>query len=62
MNGMSEWILERVKMIDEGCSLEQIQMDCWYYCQQKYSGIFTLDAMVCKSMELYVEIVKQSGV
>ena len=35
---MNEWIEQRVKMIAEGFSLEQIQRECWDYCHREYLG------------------------
>jgi len=59
---INEWIKQRVKMIDEGFSLEQIQRECWDYCHREYLGILNLDATICRAMQLYAEVIKRSGV
>jgi hypothetical protein len=53
-----EWINQRVKMIAEGFSLEQIQRECWNYCHREYFGL-TLEAIICMSMQLYAEIIRR---
>ena len=59
---MNEWIEQRVKMINEGFSLDQIQRECWEWCLREYIGILTLDATICRAMQLYSEVIKRSGV
>ena len=60
--GMNEWIEQRVKMIAEGFSLEQIQRECWDYCHREYLGILNLEAIIGRAMQLYAEVIKRSGV
>jgi hypothetical protein len=62
MTTMDEWIEQRVKMIADGFSVEQIQRDCWNFCHREYIGILTLEAMIYKSMQLYAEVIKRSGI
>ena len=59
---MNEWIEQRIKMIDEGFSLEQIQRECWDYCHREYLGILNLEAIIGRAMQLYAEVIKRSGV
>ena len=59
---MGEWIEQRVKMIAEGFSLEQIQRECWSFCHWEYIGMLTIEAMIYKSMQLYTEVIKRSGI
>ena len=57
-----EWIEQRVKMIDEDFSLEQIQRECWEYCHREYLGILNLEAIIYKSMQLYTEVIQRSSI
>ena len=59
---INEWIEQRIKMIDEGFSLEQIGRECWDYCHREYLGILNLDATIYRAMQLYAEVIKRSGV
>jgi hypothetical protein len=59
---INEWIEQRIKMIDEGFSLEQIQRECWDYCHREYLGILNLEAIIGIAMQLYAEVIKRSGV
>jgi hypothetical protein len=56
---MEDWIEQRIKMINEGFSLEQIQKECWEWCLREYCGILNLNATIYRSMELYAEIIKR---
>ena len=58
---MNEWIEQRVKMIAEGFSLDQIQRECWDYCHREYLGILNLEAIIGRAMQLYAEVIKRSG-
>jgi len=51
---INEWIGQRVKMIAEGFSLEQIQRECWDYCHREYLGILNLEAIIGRAMQLGV--------
>ena len=62
MRTIDEWIEQRVKMIAEGFSLEQIQRECWDYCHREFLGILNLEATIYQSMQLYAAVVKRSGV
>ena len=62
MKKIDEWINQRVKMIAEGFSLDQIQRECWHYCHREFLGILNLEATIYQSMQLYAEVVKRSGV
>ncbi len=59
---INEWIEQRIKMIDEGFSLGQIQRECWDYCHREYLGILNLEAIIGRAMQLYAEVIKRSGV
>ena len=59
---MNEWIEQRVKMVKEGFSLVQIQRECLEYCLREYNGIFNLNETIYRSMELYSEIIRHSGI
>ena len=59
---INEWIDQRVKMITEGFSLEQIQRECWDYCHREYLGILNLEATIGRAMQLYAEVIKRGGI
>ena len=56
------WINKRVKMITDDFGLSQIKTECWEYCMKEYSGVLNLNAMIYRSMEIYAEIIKRSGI
>ena len=58
----NEWIYIRVKMIADDFGLDQIKNECWEYCMSEYSGILNLNAMIYRSMDIYAEIIKRSGI
>jgi hypothetical protein len=59
---INDWINKRVKMIADDFGLDQIKSECWEYCMKEYNGMLNLNAMIYRSMEIYAEIIKRSGI
>jgi len=61
-NETCKWVSQRVKMLADGFSKEQVQRECWDYCHRQYLGILNIEAIIFRAMQLYAEVIKRSGI